>query len=117
MARSLVSAPRAGGGRPPPPRGGAAAPGAGAGAGGGPPPGPPGGGPAPPGGPPPRGWYVLGDGRDMELNGAMPDEALWNDPLGADRQLEAAVSRLQAEVDAAAARPDPTPIPAATERR
>ncbi|MGA1524514.1 MAG: hypothetical protein ACO4CZ_11145 [Planctomycetota bacterium] len=66
---------------------------------------------------PTRGWYVLGDGRDMELNGAMPDEALWNDPLGADRQLEAAVSRLQAEVDAAAARPDPTPIPAATERR
>jgi hypothetical protein len=66
---------------------------------------------------PTRGWYLLGDGRDMELNGAMPDEALWNDPMGGDRQLEAAVTRLIAEADARAAQPDPKPIPAAAERR
>jgi C-terminal processing protease CtpA/Prc len=66
---------------------------------------------------PTRGWYLLGNGRDMELNGAMPDEALWNDPLGGDLQLDAAVARLRAEADARAATPDPTPIPAAAERR
>jgi tricorn protease len=66
---------------------------------------------------PTRGWYLLGSGKDMELNGAMPDVALWNDPRGGDAQLEAAVRTLAAEVEAAAARPDPEPVPAATERR
>ena len=64
---------------------------------------------------PTRGWYVLGTGKDMELNGAMPDEALWNDPASGDRQLEAAVARLRAEADAQTA--DPTPVPAAAELR
>lgn len=64
---------------------------------------------------PTRGWYVLGTGKDMELNGAMPHEALWNDPASGDRQLEAAVARLRAEADQQSV--DPTPVPAAAERR
>ena len=41
----------------------------------------------------------MNDGADMELNGCLPDVALWNDPLGGDAQLEAAVQSLQQEVE------------------
>lgn len=49
-----------------------------------------------------RGWYVLGTGQDMELNGAIPDHILWPSPgelpAGKDVQLEKAVSVLLTDV-------------------
>lgn len=49
-----------------------------------------------------RGWFVLGTGQDMELNGAVPDVILWPAPgelpAGIDRQLERAVELLLEEV-------------------
>ena len=59
-----------------------------------------------------RGWYVLADGQDMELNGAMPDVALWNAPDGDDAQLARAVQVLQDEV--ANAPEDPELVPASS---
>ncbi len=56
-----------------------------------------------------RGWFLLGDGQDMELNGCLPDHALWNRPDGPDDQLTKAVEVLKAECDAMP--PDPKPIP------
>ena len=55
-----------------------------------------------------RGWYVLEDGQDMELNGCIPHHAMWNPPGGPDLQLQKAVSVLEQEV--AAAPKDPEPI-------
>ena len=60
---------------------------------------------------PTRGWFLLGDGEDMELHGAVPDHVLWPEPadfaLGLDRQLDKAVEVLEAEVEADAARSKP----------
>ena len=61
---------------------------------------------------PGRGWYVLGTGQDMELNGAVPDHILWPEPgelpSGVDRQLAKAVEVLETEVKTeAAAHPAP----------
>ena len=60
---------------------------------------------------PGRGWFVLGDGADMELNGAIPDVELWPDPLdagrGEDRQLGKAIEVLLADVAAWQGRPKP----------
>ncbi len=63
-----------------------------------------------------RGWYLVNDGADMELNGCLPDVALWNDPLGGDAQLEAAVTALRGEVETKG-RPLPEAKPAASLRR
>jgi tricorn protease len=49
-----------------------------------------------------RGWFVLGTGQDMELNGAIPDVIIWPEPgelpQGIDRQLESGVEILLAEL-------------------
>ena len=60
---------------------------------------------------PGRGWYVIGTGEDMELNGAVPDHIVWPEPgdlpRGQDDQLRKAVEVLSADVKADAARPRP----------
>ncbi|MEO0480732.1 MAG: S41 family peptidase [Planctomycetota bacterium] len=61
-----------------------------------------------------RGWYVSADGRDMELNGCLPNHALWNDPVSGDAQLEKAVEVLAEQVSAAPA--DPAPSNASAQR-
>lgn len=52
-----------------------------------------------------RGWYVLGTGQDMELNGAIPHYTLWPEPgqmpTGIDIQLDKAISVLKKEVNRA----------------
>jgi tricorn protease len=49
-----------------------------------------------------RGWYLLRDGEDMELNGARPDTVLWPHPgdwpAGRDSQLREAVRMLSVDV-------------------
>jgi tricorn protease len=49
-----------------------------------------------------RGWFLLGDGADMELNGAQPHVTVWpmpgELPAGKDRQLQKAVSLLKVDV-------------------
>ena len=55
-----------------------------------------------------RGWFVLGTGEDMELNGAVPDYIVWNEPGGRDAQLDKAVEVLLADVEAWESRPAPT---------
>jgi tricorn protease len=68
---------------------------------------------------PTRGWFLLGDGQDMELNGAVPDHIIWPQPgdlpKGKDRQLEKGVEVLLADVKAWKARPQPK-LQKATER-
>ncbi|MBN1590927.1 MAG: hypothetical protein JW888_15545, partial [Pirellulales bacterium] len=58
-----------------------------------------------------RGWFVLGDGQDMELNGAMPDYVVWAKPCempsGIDHQLTKAVEVLKEEVAVEKKRPRP----------
>ncbi len=58
-----------------------------------------------------RGWYLIHDGEDMELNGAKPDVLLWpmpgELPAGKDRQLEKAVEQLLADVQQWKAQPRP----------
>jgi tricorn protease len=58
-----------------------------------------------------RGWFVLGTGRDMELNGAVPHAILWPEPgempAGKDRQIERAVKMLQKDVAKAQQTPRP----------
>lgn len=60
---------------------------------------------------PTRGWFTLGDGEDMEKNGARPHYILWPDlvqmPQGRDTQLAKALEVLQADVAAWKARPQP----------
>ena len=62
---------------------------------------------------PNRGWFLPETGEDMELNGAKPDPAntVWPDPAdfarGVDAQLAKAVTVLEADVRADAARPRP----------
>ncbi len=66
-----------------------------------------------------RGWYSVADGRDMELNGAIPDHIVWPEPgdeaKGLDRQLIKAVEVLKEEVDLWKKRPQP-PLIKASER-
>ena len=52
---------------------------------------------------PMRGWYLASTGEDMELNGCMPDIAMWNEPDwdtpgGTDAQLAKAVEALMEDV-------------------
>jgi tricorn protease len=58
-----------------------------------------------------RGWYLVNDGQDMELNGCVPDVLLWpfpgEMPAGKDTQLARATEVLQAEVKAWQAKPRP----------
>jgi tricorn protease len=68
---------------------------------------------------PARGWFLLGSGEDMELNGAVPDHIVWPKPgqmpRGQDVQLDRAIEVLQAEVKAWKQRPRPS-LRKATER-
>jgi tricorn protease len=56
-----------------------------------------------------RGWHLVGDGEDMELNGAKPDHILWPGleemPKGKDVQMEKAVAVLLEDVKAAKSQP------------
>ena len=49
-----------------------------------------------------RGWYVLGSGEDMELNGAVPHQIVWPKPgempAGIDKQLDRAIKTLNQDV-------------------
>ena len=58
-----------------------------------------------------RGWFVLPTGEDMELNGAVPDFIIWNQPgempQGKDGQLDKAIELLLADVETWKARPRP----------
>ncbi|MEZ6133890.1 MAG: S41 family peptidase [Pirellulaceae bacterium] len=66
-----------------------------------------------------RGWFVLGTGKDMEMNGCLPDQVVWPAPgelpQGIDRQLDTAVRMLLEEVKVQAAKDTPE-IEYATER-
>jgi tricorn protease len=66
-----------------------------------------------------RGWYLVGDGEDMELNGAVPDHLVWPQPgdlpQGKDAQLAKGVEVLLAEVKEWKSRPRPN-LRKATER-
>jgi tricorn protease len=68
---------------------------------------------------PGRGWHLIGDGSDMELNGAVPDVLVWPQPCelprGHDVQLEKALEVLREDVKAWKARPRP-PLVKASER-
>jgi tricorn protease len=59
-----------------------------------------------------RGWFLLGNGEDMELNGAVPDYVIWPQPdemsQGKDEQLAKAIEVLQSEVEKWSRRPRPT---------
>lgn len=67
-----------------------------------------------------RGWYVLGTGQDMELNGAVPHYTLWPEPgqmpTGIDIQLDKAITVLKKEVNRAAKEVTPKTVKA-SERR
>ncbi len=70
---------------------------------------------------PGRGWFLLEDGEDMELDGAKPDYVLWLEPgeetrVEKDRQLRKAVEVLLEEVRKWEARPLPRPRYASTRR-
>ena len=58
-----------------------------------------------------RGWYLMGTGEDMELNGAVPHYVLWPKPgelpAGRDTQLRKAISVLKKEVKKYNNRPQP----------
>lgn len=64
-----------------------------------------------------RGWFLLNDGKDMELNGCLPDEVIWPAPkelpAGQDRQLDKAVEMLLKEISNA---PAPKTLRYATEK-
>jgi tricorn protease len=65
-----------------------------------------------------RGWYLVNDGEDMELNGCVPHHRLWPEAgdfaAGIDRQLEKAVEVGLAEVSAYQKQPRPTLRPASS---
>ncbi len=70
---------------------------------------------------PARGWFLVKDGEDMELNGAKPDYILWMKPgeetrVETDRQLTKAVEVLSREVREWEAHPLPKPRYASTRR-
>jgi tricorn protease len=58
-----------------------------------------------------RGWFLLGNGEDMDLNGAVPDYVVWPRPdemsQGRDEQLAKAIEVLQTEVEKWSRRPRP----------
>lgn len=58
-----------------------------------------------------RGWYLAGDGEDMEHNGCVPHHELWPHPgelpMGVDRQLDKAVEVLLQDVATEKAMPKP----------
>lgn len=66
-----------------------------------------------------RGWFLVGDGEDMELNGAVPDFVVWPQPgempQGKDVQLAKGVEVLLADVKEWKSRPRPA-LRKATER-
>jgi tricorn protease len=66
-----------------------------------------------------RGWYLLDNGEDMELNGAVPQHVVWPQPgempQGKDAQLAKGVEVLLADVKAWKERPLP-PLHKASER-
>lgn len=51
-----------------------------------------------------RGWFLVTDGEDMEMNGAKPDHVIWpapgEIPTGVDRQLDKAIEVLEQELAA-----------------
>ena len=59
-----------------------------------------------------RGWYLVDDGEDMELNGAVPHHVLWPQPgqmpAGTDIQLEKAIEELMQDVEKWQAEKRPT---------
>ena len=59
-----------------------------------------------------RGWFLLDDGQDFELNGAVPDYIVWPTPgdmcQGKDEQLATAIKVLQSEVEKWSHRARPT---------
>ncbi len=67
-----------------------------------------------------RGWFLLNDGEDMELNGAMPDVVLWPEPgqmpAGKDAQLAKAIEVLMQDVKEWKEKPRPA-LRKATERK
>jgi tricorn protease len=67
-----------------------------------------------------RGWYLVGDGQDMELNGCKPDVELWplpgEMPAGKDAQLMKAVEVLSKDVADWKAQPRPK-LTKATDRK
>ena len=67
-----------------------------------------------------RGWFLLGDGEDMELNGAVPHVTVRNLPqdtaVGRDRQLEKAVQVLTRDVNAAAKKRRPGAVKASARK-
>jgi len=71
---------------------------------------------------PTRGWYLVGSGEDIELNGCEPDFAFWNDPTwsspgGEDAQLTKAVTVLAEDVATEQAKGSAKLVPAAELRR
>ena len=58
-----------------------------------------------------RGWFLINDGLDMELNGAVPHVIVWPEPgelpAGKDRQLEKAIEVLLEQVNEAKDKPTP----------
>ncbi len=58
-----------------------------------------------------RGWFVVGNGQDMELNGAAPHHVLWPQPgqmpAGVDIQMAKAIEVLKADVAKWRKRPQP----------
>jgi tricorn protease len=66
---------------------------------------------------PTRGWFIVGTGDDMELNGAVPDVIVWPEPgQTKDVQLAKAVEVLLDDVQVWKQRPQP-PLRKATERK
>ncbi|HMP17235.1 MAG TPA: S41 family peptidase, partial [Gemmatales bacterium] len=67
-----------------------------------------------------RGWYLIQDGQDMELNGCVPDHLLWPNPgelpRGVDIQLMKAVEVLSKDVEAWKTQPRPK-LTKATDRK
>lgn len=63
-----------------------------------------------------RGWFLINDGEDMELNGAVPDHIIWPLPgemsSGKDTQLEKAVEVLLEDVRKWKENPLPAPLKA-----
>ena len=61
-----------------------------------------------------RGWYLKGDGQDMELNGAVPHYTIWPEPGqipdGIDLQLNKAITVLKRSVVKASQDTDPDTI-------
>jgi len=68
-----------------------------------------------------RGWYLINDGQDMELNGAMPHHVVWPHPAdlpkGKDDQLTKAIEVLKADVKKWKANPLPKLINASERKK